>query len=83
LSAPGTEAFKQDFAKWEQLKAQLSAALERAETDAAARLRGREANDRLNAGGSQAVPERYRGMVDDYYRALAARAPAPGPDREK
>ena len=74
LSAPGTEAFKQDFSKWEQLKAQVSAALERIETDAAGRLRDRQSRDRLNAGVSQAVPEQYRGMVDDYYRALAAPA---------
>jgi hypothetical protein len=83
LSAPGTEAFKQDFSKWERLKAQLSAALERVETDAAARLRARQADDRLNAGGSLAVPEQYRGMVGDYFRALAGPAPPRRPVRAK
>src|SRR5262245_27127374 len=31
LSAPGTEAFKQDFAKWEELRRQATQALERVE----------------------------------------------------
>src|SRR5262245_31165269 len=32
LSAPGTEAFKQDFAKWQELKRQAAAALEQVES---------------------------------------------------
>jgi hypothetical protein len=76
LSAPGTEAWKQDFARWEQLKVQLAAALEKLETNSAARLRARDTDARLNAGGSQAVPERYRELVDKYYRALAASSAA-------
>jgi hypothetical protein len=71
-SAPGTEAWKQDFAEWEDLKVQLAAALERAENNTAAKLRGQQANDRLNAGVAQDVPEAYRRLVDRYYRALAA-----------
>lgn len=74
LSAPGTEAWKQDFAKWEELKVQLAAALEQLETSAAARLRQRQDRDRLHAGRSQAVPEAYRDLVDRYYRALASPA---------
>jgi hypothetical protein len=70
-SAPGTEAWKQDFAKWDELKVQIAAALERAEQTAADRLRGAQANDRLNAGATQAVPDAYRRLVDKYYRALA------------
>jgi hypothetical protein len=72
-SAPGTEAWKQDFAQWEELKVQLAAALERAENNAAARLRSQQATDRLNAGAAQGVPEQYRRLVDQYYRALAAK----------
>ena len=34
-SAPGTEAWKQDFTQWDELKVQLAAALERAEQTAA------------------------------------------------
>jgi hypothetical protein len=52
---------------------QLAAALERAETSAAARLRQQQESDRLQAGGAQHVPEQYRRMVDQYYRALAQR----------
>jgi hypothetical protein len=71
LSAPGTEAWKQDFAKWEELKKQMEVALEKAETSLASRLRDQESKDRLNAGATQAVPEQYRRLVDKYYRALA------------
>ena len=72
-SAPGTEAWKQDFAQWDELKVQLAAALERAENSAAARLRNQQSKDRLNAGTAQGVPEQYRRLVDDYYRALASK----------
>jgi hypothetical protein len=70
-SAPGTEAWKQDFASWEELKVQLAAALQRAETSAADQLRQQQASDRLQAGASQQVPDGYRRMVDRYYKALA------------
>jgi hypothetical protein len=70
-SAPGTEGWKQDFAKWDELKIQMAAALERAERTAADRLRDQQANDRLNAGVTQAVPEAYRRLVEKYYRGLA------------
>ena len=70
-SAPGTEPWKQDFARWDDLKVQVGAALEKLETTAAARLREQQAKDRLNAGASQGVPDAYRGLVDKYYRALA------------
>jgi hypothetical protein len=71
-SAPGTEGWKQDFAKWEELKVQLAAALERSEQTTADRLRQQQSKDRLNAGASQSVPESYRRLVDKYYRALAS-----------
>jgi hypothetical protein len=70
-SAPGTEAWKQDFAKWDELKVQIAGALERAERSRAEQLRGQQARDRLNAGATQAVPEPYRRLVERYYRALA------------
>ena len=73
ISAPGTQAWKQDFAKWEELKKQMEVALEKSETALASRLREQEAKDRLNAGATQAVPEQYRRLVDKYYRALAQR----------
>jgi hypothetical protein len=72
LSAPGTEAFKQDFARWESLKQHLLVALERTETRVSGQLREREARERLNAGGHQGVSEAYRQTVDRYYQSLAA-----------
>lgn len=71
VSAPGTEAFKQDFARWESLKQNLLLALEQVETDVSGKLRDRESRERLNAGRHEAVPESYREQVDRYYRSLA------------
>ena len=39
MSAPGTEPFKQDFAKWEQLRKQVTLALDRAESELSRRSR--------------------------------------------
>lgn len=72
VSAPGTEAFKQDFARWEVLKKNMLLALEKVERGAADELRAQETRDRLNAGASDAVPDDYRRLVDRYYRSLAA-----------
>jgi hypothetical protein len=77
LSAPGTEAFKQDYSKWESLKKHLLAALEKTETRASGQLREREARERLNAGGHQGVSSEYQEMVDRYYQSLAAPRKAP------
>ncbi len=72
FSAPGTEAFKQDFARWESLKKNLLLALEQVETKATDQLRTRENKERLNAGGHAAVSESYRELVEKYYKSLAA-----------
>jgi hypothetical protein len=78
VSAPGTEAFKQDFAKWESLKKNLLVALEQTESKLAEQLRARETRERLNAGRHDAVAETYRELVDRYYQSLAApRRPIP------
>ncbi|MFN2444638.1 MAG: hypothetical protein ABR606_03490 [Vicinamibacterales bacterium] len=77
ISAPGTESFKQDFAKWESLKQNLLVALEQVETSVSGKLRDRENRERLNAGRHEAVPESYREQVDRYYRSLAAPRRAP------
>ena len=82
-SAPGTEAWKQDFAKWDELRQQIAAALEKAETGTAARLREQRARDRLNAGAAQSVPDQYRRLVENYYRALASRTPSAQTDQGK
>ena len=71
-SAPGTEGFKQDFAKWESLKKNLLVALEKTESQLSDQLRARENKERLNAGRHDAVSETYRELVDRYYQSLAA-----------
>jgi hypothetical protein len=71
VSAPGTESFKQDFAKWESLKKSLLVALERTESQLSDQLRARESQERLNAGRHDAVSETYRELVDRYYQSLA------------
>ena len=72
FSAPGTEAFKQDFARWESLKQNLLVALEDVESHVSDQLRARESKERLNAGGHDTVTESYRQLVEQYYRSLAA-----------
>ena len=72
VSAPGTEGFKQDFAKWESLKKNLLVALEQTESQLADQLRARETKERLNAGRHDAVADSYRELVDRYYQSLAA-----------
>src|SRR5204862_3408590 len=75
LSAPGTEAFKQDFSKWEALKKQVTEALERAETSLSKKLQTREARDRLAAGADDKAPADYQQQVDSYFKALATKKP--------
>ena len=72
VSAPGTEAFKQDFARWEELKKNLLVALEQTESKLSDQLRARETRERLNAGRHDAVGDNYRALVDRYYQSLAA-----------
>jgi hypothetical protein len=72
LSAPGTEAFKQDFTKWEQLRKQATQALDRAETSLAQRLQARATRDRLAAGVDGRPPAGYQPHVDSYFKAIAA-----------
>ena len=73
LSAPGTETFKQDFAKWEQLRAEATRVLEIAGTTLAERLQARGPNDRLAAGADDRPPAGYQKQVDSYFKALAAK----------
>ncbi len=79
-SAPGTEAFTQDYAAWESLRAGLRAALERIVADRAAALRRARRAGRVNAGPDDAAPEGYEAIVDRYYRSLAD-APGRGDTR--
>ncbi|MEO7133203.1 MAG: DUF4175 family protein, partial [Vicinamibacterales bacterium] len=81
VSAPGTEAFKQDFAKWEELKKNLLVALEQTESQLSDQLRARENRERLNAGRHDAVADSYRTLVDRYYQSLAAPRRQKSPSR--
>jgi hypothetical protein len=73
LSAPGTEAFKQDFSRWEELRRQATQALDAAETSLSKKLQAREAHDRLAAGADDRPPAGYQKHVDDYFKAIAAK----------
>jgi hypothetical protein len=73
LSDPGTQAFKQDFAKWEDLKRQASAALDQAESTLTGKLQERDAKDRLASGADDSAPAAYQQQVDSYFKALATR----------
>jgi hypothetical protein len=67
----GTEAFKQDFAKWESLRKQVDSALERVEATIVATAARKSLQDRLSAGGSDRVPDEYRQLIARYYESLA------------
>lgn len=70
-SAPGTEAFKQDRSRWESLRKDVDRALEEHDAAVSKRLAKTLGEDRLNAGGSDRVPEQYRRLVAKYYELLA------------
>lgn len=72
-SAPGTEAFKQDYANWQSLAGDVAKALERVEASVAARLSNAAAKDRLRAGGSERVPNAYKGRVSKYFESIATK----------
>ena len=75
--APGTEAWKQDFSKWESLGKDAARALERSESAVAGRLSKALARDRLRAGASERVPDAYADRVARYYESLARGRGAP------
>ena len=77
VSAPGTEAFKQDFANWDSLRRNLENALHQFEAERSQELAAGEIHDRLSAGPAEPLPERYRRLVDQYYRALATAPESP------
>ena len=70
-SAPGTEAWKQDYAQWEGLSKDVTRALERYEAGVADRLSRALSADRLRAGGSDRVPDEYQRRIAKYFEALA------------
>jgi len=72
-SAPGTEAFKQDFSSWESLRRDIRLALDEFEAARVEQLTEQEIQDRVNAGSDERLPERYRRLVEKYYQSLATR----------
>jgi hypothetical protein len=70
-SAPGTEAWKQDYSKWDSLGTDVKQALERYESSAADRLSRALVADRLRAGGSDRVPDAYESRIAKYFELLA------------
>ena len=70
-SAPGNEAFKQDFGRWESLRKDVDSAIERHERAVSAQIAKKNAEDRLSAGGSDRVPDAYRALIARYYESLA------------
>jgi hypothetical protein len=73
LAAPGTEAFKQDFAKWDTLRRQATTALDRMEASLSKKLQAQAAKDRLAAGVEDKAPAEYQKQVDSYFKALATK----------
>jgi hypothetical protein len=71
LSAPGTEAFKQDFAKWGVLRKNVNTALEQLEMSLSKKLQAKQSKDRLAAGAADRAPDAYRTLVDKYFQSLA------------
>ena len=76
-SAPGREAFKNDFSGWERLRKDVELALERREAAIAEKLAGKRSQDRLAAGAADGVPEDYRALVAKYFESLARTKSAP------
>ena len=73
LSAPGTEAFKQDFAKWEEMRRQATQLLDIVEASLSKKLQAKQAHDRLAAGADDKAPPGYQKQVDDYFKAIASK----------
>ena len=71
MSAPGTEAFKQDFAKWDLLRQQAIVALEQAESALSKRVRAADSEGRLVSGPEDKAPAEYQTQVDKYFKAIA------------
>jgi hypothetical protein len=73
VTAPGTEAFKQDFAKWDDLRRQATQALDSAQSTLSKKLQAKQSKDRLAAGADDMAPPQYKEQVDSYFKAIASR----------
>lgn len=75
-SAPGTEAFKQDFSRWDVLHKEVTSRLERLEASLSQRLLEHAARERVRSGAADGAPDAYERAVDRYFRSLADPTPA-------
>jgi len=74
FSAPGTEAFKQDFSRWQALRDQATRALDRVSSNVAQRLGQKNRQiERASSGLDDRAPASYRAQVDAYFKAIAAK----------
>jgi len=73
FSSPGTEAFKQDLARWQELRDQATRALDRMTAAVAERLEETGPRDRPVSGIDDKVPAAYRAQVDAYFKAIASK----------
>jgi hypothetical protein len=74
FSAPGTEAFKQDFSRWQALRDQATRALDRVSSNIAQRLGQKNRQiERASSGLDDRAPASYRAQVDAYFKAIAAK----------
>ena len=73
VTAPGTEAFKQDFAKWEELRRQATQALDNVESSLSKKLQAKRSKDRLAAGADDKAPAGVQAAGGQYFKAIARR----------
>ena len=71
MSASGTQVSKLDYGEWVSLRRDLVSALQQFEAEQSSELASQALRDRYAAGIPDTVPEQYRVLVDEYYRALA------------
>ena len=65
--------FKQDFAKWEEMRRQATQVLDSVETALSKKIQAKQAHDRLAAGADDKAPAGYQQQVDDYFKAIAGK----------
>ncbi len=73
FSSPGTEGFKQDLSRWQELRDQATRAIDRMSAAVVSRLDEKGQRDRLAAGVDDNAPPAYRAQVDAYFKAIAAK----------
>ncbi|HYM22562.1 MAG TPA: hypothetical protein VEU08_05125, partial [Vicinamibacterales bacterium] len=69
------EAFKQDYAKWEEMRRQATQALENVESALGRQIQAKQAKERLAAGADDKAPAEYQRQVDSYFKAIAKKKP--------